>query len=265
MALSGRVRRAGPSPHPWGKRPHRQQRRGAVRTIPTPVGKTPAAEPPPAPPADHPHTRGENTSAVVRAMMEPGPSPHPWGKRMGRVLGHALSPDHPHTRGENGQGLKDGEASCGPSPHPWGKPASTGIPTAGGRTIPTPVGKTRPPRPAPSRVADHPHTRGENLSRSSGITPRRGPSPHPWGKPAPASQQLPAHRTIPTPVGKTSRCGRPPARRSDHPHTRGENVLLTVLLVMLFGPSPHPWGKLMHEGHDHRGDRTIPTPVGKTG
>ena len=123
--------------------------------------------------------------------------------------------------------------------------------------------------------ADHPHTRGENVSIDDESERFDGPSPHAWGKPGVVFSTV-----IPTRVGKpivTDHVGPSPhawgkrssARRldvltSDHPHTRGENVHAADCVVVtsriiptrvgktdtasdcnavLTGPSPHAWGK----------------------
>ena len=132
----------GPSPHAWGKLA--RSRRGIFeqRTIPTRVGKTfiSKATKPPSP--DHPHTRGENSTAPSMSIGSIGPSPHAWGKlavgivgagkrrtiptRVGKtILGRKekrFRPDHPHTRGENDRVSMSYFVRSGPSPHAWGKP-----------------------------------------------------------------------------------------------------------------------------------------------
>ena len=54
--------RCGPSPRAWGEQVVAELRLRHHRTIPTGVGRTPAAPKSAHPPADHPHGRGENDS-----------------------------------------------------------------------------------------------------------------------------------------------------------------------------------------------------------
>ena len=74
------ARSCGPSPHAWGKQRWGWCWRGSGRTIPTCVGKTRKFCAMPAPSADHPHMRGENTGDVDNVFAIHGPSPHAWGK-----------------------------------------------------------------------------------------------------------------------------------------------------------------------------------------
>ena len=152
----------------------------------------------------------------------------------------------------------------GPSPRPWGKQRRCRVQGTAERTIPTPVGKTRSVSAVRTQTPDHPHARGENEELVEKGAPVIGPSPRPWGKLCNPLGSVLAWRTIPTPVGKTRI--RPAAIRmiSDHPHARGENMIYTCTAVGCSGPSPRPWGKLVPLCPGSVGERTIPTPVGKT-
>src|SRR5437899_2343346 len=92
-------------------------------------------------------------------------------------------------------------------------------------------------------MSDHPHTRGENLYEDQTSSASFGPSPHAWGKPHPDGDLHVGLRTIPTRVGKTSSVNPHSSHRSDHPHTRGENLHGMPPTIAAFGPSPHAWGK----------------------
>ena len=96
----------GPSPHAWGKPTAVGQRCMAQRTIPTRVGKTQSCQRRAAfsrtiptrvgktsafvanrfTASDHPHTRGENHSKVITTVPVFGPSPHAWGKHIGKDI-----------------------------------------------------------------------------------------------------------------------------------------------------------------------------------
>ena len=52
--------------------------------------------------------------------------------------------------------------------------------------------------------------------------------------------------------------------QTDHPHIRGENCDKLRVFGILFGPSPHTWGKRLRLLRVGGSVRTIPTYVGKT-
>ena len=131
---------------------------------------------------DHPHTHGENFHQLFCLALFPGPSPHAWGKligkkflifsprtiptRMGKTF--TVSPavsdnsDHPHTHGENGVNGNLTRARLGPSPHAWGKRQGYATDSIPIRTIPTRMGKTNRRMYYSTEFSDHPHTHGEN-------------------------------------------------------------------------------------------------------
>ncbi len=296
--------RHGPSPHPWGTRPGHVVHQDPARSIPTPVGNTTAGGATGRPGSVHPHTRGEHRVLMQNGVALSGPSPHPWGTRLGvrpadaarrsiptPVGNTALKvllaksnrsiptpvgntsrwcwrpdnrPVHPHTRGEHRHQARGASQMDGPSPHPWGTPVRHAGGRAAGRSIPTPVGNTTPAG-RPSRCPSvHPHTRGEHVSTAAQAGDERGPSPHPWGTPTRAVSLTTAPRSIPTPVGNTATS--PPARWTPtvHPHTRGEHEALAEQGEDHGGPSPHPWGTPAKVQEGGLGLRSIPTPVGNT-
>ena len=199
---SGESYAIGPSPRGWGEREALDRVNQGDRTIPTWVGRTvPDGCGIPRRP-DHPHVGGEN--AWIRVSRPPliGPSPRGWGERsqparspdplrtiptwVGRTPSASPAPggrsDHPHVGGENFAPRAHSRGRSGPSPRGWGEQAQGCYAKSGPRTIPTWVGRTRPPRPPPSTAADHPHVGGEN-SAATGATPTlAGPSPRGWGE-----------------------------------------------------------------------------------
>ena len=234
---------AGPSPRTWGEPIHQASSRSWMRTIPTHVGRTSGGNRPPRDRPDHPHARGENAVRPSIRSSNHGPSPRTWGElaaqmaarsaertiptHVGRTrlnLCRALpGTDHPHARGENGQIAALITTSNGPSPRTWGEPGLHGHAGAGGRTIPTHVGRT-PSRSSPRRrPTDHPHARGENNANMQVYANELGPSPRTWGEPDQARRARPPRRTIPTHVGRTGCPPGPGPAVPDHPHARGEN------------------------------------------
>ena len=215
----------GPSPHAWGEPIQPRPRAGRGRTIPTRVGRTGPRRPPLADRADHPHTRGENIDLSILVDNVNGPSPHAWGEPpLRQATGHAF-PDHPHTRGENARYSRRTGPSNGPSPHAWGEPTASPADRSATRTIPTRVGRTPPGAHRGHTDPDHPHTRGENSVATAGLPDTDGPSPHAWGERGAGIPREAGERTIPTRVGRTARASVYMEPSSDHPHTRGENVI----------------------------------------
>ena len=151
--------------------------------------------------------------------------------------------DHPHTRGENLALIAIGEGLSGPSPHAWGELHVRHDLMLHRRTIPTRVGRTTAPSGEATGAPDHPHTRGENKSAGWPIERDSGPSPHAWGELLVATKERGRPRTIPTRVGRTFSRSRVDGRSSDHPHTRGENLLRPPTDLAPYGPSPHAWGE----------------------
>ena len=274
----------GPSPRAWGKPPARPRRSTPGRTIPTGVGKTPAAATVLSGTTDHPHGRGENAEVGMVAGRESGPSPRAWGKRPGgQREGHVgrtiptgvgktknssaarrAAADHPHGRGENTTISIEAFALSGPSPRAWGKLTGVHRHVRQKRTIPTGVGKTFLDVDDDAHAADHPHGRGENVPQTINGATVIGPSPRAWGKRSAPHHDPRPSRTIPTGVGKTART-RPHRRgKADHPHGRGENTGSLTTMLLGLGPSPRAWGKLPRRQGLRRAGRTIPTGVGKT-
>ena len=146
----------------------------------------------------------------------------------------------------------------------WGKPPVIIALRRFIRNIPTRVGKTSTPWPAPWGRTEHPHACGENVSWCPCVFCGVGTSPRVWGKHVCACLSTPSPRNIPTRVGKTvgsspRRCG-----RAEHPHACGENSTLNGGHNPFNGTSPRVWGKLFDLPRSGFGSRNIPTRVGKT-
>ena len=94
--------------------------------------------------------------------------------------------------------------------------------------------------------------------------PSNGSSPRAWGKGGRGGDGTAEARIIPTSVGKSARTGTRRARRSDHPHERGEKRPLSGLLLSRHGSSPRAWGKVCGREGISLMLRIIPTSVGKS-
>ncbi len=173
--------------------------------------------------ADHPHARGENTGPQRCTANTRGPSPRAWGEhpqgkcnnylqrtiptRVGRTRSRwsrrGRRPDHPHARGENATDLPRAISVTGPSPRAWGEHRRRAAARLKQRTIPTRVGRTGRRFNRRQRRADHPHARGENVTRPRIRPYLSGPSPRAWGEREPTRAKPNWTRTIPTRVGRT--------------------------------------------------------------
>ena len=285
--LSGRLSTYAPrgtSPHAWGKLDKAPLNFSRKRNIPTCVGKTSLVAHATSVVTEHPHMRGENTSSVPSTPERSGTSPHAWGKHqdeanklsidrniptcVGKTMRSLVImifiPEHPHMRGENLSGEGDATPCAGTSPHAWGKHLAAVNQTIFPRNIPTCVGKTNRRRQRCRESTEHPHMRGENVSRPSRPRTAAGTSPHAWGKRVEADPYILASRNIPTCVGKTTRSMLTAIFLPEHPHMRGENLKPPALVDAVEGTSPHAWGKPPATRSPFAFPRNIPTCVGKT-
>ena len=96
------------------------------------------------------------------------------------------------------------------------------------------------------------------------IAPSYGPSPRGWGNPLGQLLQSPAHRAIPTRVGKSKTPSRNMGGRPGHPHAGGEIQFFSGTWRRLVGPSPRGWGNPEGSSSMTSAQRAIPTRVGKS-
>ena len=154
-------------------------------------------------------------------------------------------------------------SSSGSSPRPWGRCGTSCLSASVWRFIPTPVGQMPWRSRRGSRPPVHPHARGaDGVYRRSGRS-RLGSSPRPWGRFAHRPASLIARRFIPTPVGQIPHSRVSVEAWPVHPHARGADVRMGVLVRMGVGSSPRPWGRLGTGLPPMSRFRFIPTPVGQ--
>ena len=195
----------------------------------------------------HPHARGEHRCESARCPVGLGSSPRPWGTldvvvgafgparfiptpvgNTGRQSpGQPSQTVHPHARGEHRCQLITLIRSVGSSPRPWGTPRHQREVVALARFIPTPVGNTAPTQNKSHSTTVHPHARGEHPREMGQAEVEAGSSPRPWGTLCTGACLASICRFIPTPVGNTSMAEKSLARRSVHPHARGEHWVLS--------------------------------------
>ena len=119
-----------------------------------------------------------------------------------------------------------------------------------------------PPTPCPWRA--HPHSRGENPSRSDWLVGGTGSSPLTRGKQVEARAQARDHGLIPTHAGKTLDVKIAAFRLRAHPHSRGENSPSSPRPSAGRGSSPLTRGKPSARAISPGTNGLIPTHAGKT-
>ena len=70
-----------------------------------------------------------------------------------------------------------------------------------------------------------------------------GTSPRTWGRRLLFFRRHRRHRNIPTYVGKTGYVDGSRVMRKEHPHVRGEDLLLAYVNALHAGTSPRTWGR----------------------
>ena len=93
----------------------------------------------------------------------------------------ALLAVHPHARGVYVYTYFLRSRVAGPSPRTWGLRPPESLRAASLRSIPTHVGFTLVPRPAPRPTTVHPHAHGVYCMMSALSSHPLGPSPRTWG------------------------------------------------------------------------------------
>ena len=130
--------------------------------------------------------------------------------------------------------------------------------------IPAHAGKTKAKVGVSLQVVAHPRSRGENSRSSRTFVSWLGSSPLTRGKPS--DTQGPRRRggLIPAHAGKTP-CRRAPCHGGRaHPRSRGENVILPLMMLAEWGSSPLTRGKLSRRVTFPLTVGLIPAHAGKT-
>ena len=152
----------------------------------------------------------------------------------------------------------------GSSPLARGTPANPSLPAMPDRFIPARAGNTpgpsRPPRPGPV----HPRSRGEHATTRSDERAPSGSSPLARGTQPPQIRVAFGPRFIPARAGNTVP-PRPGIRTpSVHPRSRGEHVLVGIVLDLAGGSSPLARGTRSARPEHRFPGRFIPARAGNT-
>ncbi|EFK31507.1 hypothetical protein HMPREF9264_0722 [Lactobacillus delbrueckii subsp. bulgaricus PB2003/044-T3-4] len=167
--------------------------------------------------------------------------------------------DHRGICMENTQYEKHNNIKNGLPPHTWGIPRFTKCCSRRARITPTCVGNTRIDSLHNALERDH-----QYIVRVAVSTMIKGSPPLAWGIPSSTASNWPALRITPTCVGNTRWCTIPGSSAWDHPHLRGEYIVMLVLSAWPTGSPPLAWG--IHDYRDDGGNkmRITPTCVGNT-
>jgi len=129
---------------------------------------------------------------------------------------------HPHVRGEYTRSNPAMTSEYGSPPRAWGILCQLSLRKTFRRFTPTCVGNT-PDAPArPSKVAVHPHVRGEYVTCNPTFPLDNGSPPRAWGILIFRAGLPRRSRFTPTCVGNTGATGAGGWASTVHPHVRGE-------------------------------------------
>ena len=131
---------------------------------------------------------------------------------------------------------------------------------------PTRVGTTLTLDRTSASPGAHPHTRGDDGSKTIPSYVPPGSPPHAWGRlrtGQPASRSASGGLT-PTRVGTTALRALGIGKGEAHPHTRGDDDDGVGILEVGGGSPPHAWGRLISASSERSASRLTPTRVGTT-
>ena len=171
-------------------------------------------------------------------------------------------PVHPHARGERSTIGATLSVGAGSSPRTWGTLMTRLFKILLTRFIPTHVGNAPRQPYAAIALTVHPHARGERELKQATNNRSTGSSPRTWGTPLAAGEKHRSRRFIPTHVGNASGSYSNRARKSVHPHARGERFLHDLFSHGQSGSSPRTWGTQCAQSGSSPFFRFIPTHVG---
>jgi len=253
---------SGSSPRAWGTGAPARSPPSCRRFIPTGVGnrfrpgRRRGIEP------VHPHGRGEQTRKPARDRGRDGSSPRAWGtvrcnrlldipqrfiptgvgNRVTAVAGLVAAAVHPHGRGEQRSTNPGYCRVAGSSPRAWGTAPGPCFSPHQHRFIPTGVGN-RSCHPLLHREKTvHPHGRGEQARVGAQTFAEIGSSPRAWGTDGQSRLACCRSRFIPTGVGNRRFHRQLSQKCTVHPHGRGEQGVIVILMVVVSGSSPRAWG-----------------------
>ena len=130
--------------------------------------------------------------------------------------------------------------------------------------IPAYAGNTRPRSHATFQSRDHPRIRGEHAPGIASASWFRGSSPHTRGTHGVAKIARVGSGIIPAYAGSTFDNFMRGGVIGDHPRIRGEHTIFNLLLMPIWGSSPHTRGARGRACHRHHLLGIIPAYAGST-
>ena len=254
---------SGSPPRAWGRRPGSSSMKAMA--------------------AVHPHVRGDGGRIFQLSVHWRGSPPRAWGRRgcdayfavdlgsppraWGRhpevesgSFGGRFTPTcvgtapsscrylsdssvHPHVRGDGAAKLASCLPASGSPPRAWGRRQEGAMAGARVRFTPTCVGTAFNPTSSRAQAAVHPHVRGDGRGGGRRTDPENGSPPRAWGRLALVLSPLVQVRFTPTCVGTASASRVYRARRTVHPHVRGDGILQVLENLFTVGSPPRAWGR----------------------
>ena len=137
---------------------------------------------------------------------------------------------HPHVRGEDAAPELLVALKSETPPRAWGRLPFVLQLGKSNRNTPTCVGKTPKRRCRSGRCGKHPHVRGEDVLPIAGLPAITETPPRAWGRLNVQHSSVHTLRNTPTCVGKTRDGATIVSMNGKHPHVRGEDERLAMLL-----------------------------------
>ncbi len=131
----------------------------------------------------------------------------------------------------------------GTPPRAWGRPTLPPRNWHSPRNTPTGVGKTVPSGLYAAPPLEHPHGRGEDHPPPPRILTWAGTPPRAWGRHRQRGQRSLRYRNTPTGVGKTTLEGLSHILPREHPHGRGEDLMVQMPIRLAQRNTPTGVGK----------------------
>ncbi len=172
--------------------------------------------------------------------------------------------DQPRLRGDDAQTLRNLADAGGPTPPARGRQRHDPQRHPRARTNPACAGTTPGRRPRSRPRSDQPRLRGDDVDGGDAEVRVQGPTPPARGRPAGRRAQRRGRGTDPACAGTTHR--RPPQRRrqGDQPRLRGDDSRISVLLIVVTGPTPPARGRPPRQRPGGTKTRTNPACAGTT-
>ena len=217
---------------------------------------------------DHPRTRGDKFSTVLKPSISSGSPPHTRGQdqrtdnrhlnkgitpaHAGTSAGKTLSAvqywDHPRTRGDKRNDWGCYNCNGGSPPHTRGQAASFHNMMIRQRITPAHAGTSRQPSQYQIQKPDHPRTRGDKQYKENEYVQEddgRGSPPHTRGQGIVNRVQHLLRRITPAHAGTSRARCRCRAPTQDHPRTRGDKPASNPQTPWKCGSPPHTRGQVV--------------------